>query len=631
MPGPKRIDIGLVKRVATKRGPTSSDQWNDSWGEAQNDLSAISKQWNDKLIPLFSTLPDGTGDLDAFVDGLDGRHLYVDSAAVSNVADNTYYNTIKLRPRTVKEQFGDVYSTISSTRTDLENQIEAVKQEVLQDTSNFFLKDGTLPMTGTLKAVTGSVSNPGLTFSGDEDTGLWRPVSNELALGAGGLERMRLRAAGGSTLIGDFELSSGDLNLVTGDLQMAGVTALNSARALTVTSVETAAFKLTTGVTSGYVLKTDASGNGTWQPDAAGVTDHGALTGLGDDDHTQYANLNGRSGGQTLKGGTAPSEDLTLSSTDSGSKGNIFFGSSTYDEANNRLGLATTSPLRALDVVGAAAIKSAASNGTKIQFDIGGSSVNIKSDIEGSGSPLPLRVLTSGVERLEVGVQGLQVLSGDVIIDGGELFADGDIRTTSGALEINGTVRIENDGDANLADIDADTITVDTFTMPTGAVAGYHLVTDGGGTASWEPNVPVSGVQGPDASTDFGIVTYSGTTGSVLRNNAVTITEAGRLQADFGVRVAFTAASGTYNAADTDYVIAVNTAASSAQINLPSASSVGAGSIFLIKDSAGNASTNNITVSGVGGETFDGAATDLVDTDYGVAVYTSDGTNYLIM
>lgn len=50
--------------------------------------------------------------------------------------------------------------------------------------------------------------------------------------------------------------------------------------------------------------------------DAAGggQLDHGlALTGLLDDDHTQYARLGGRSGGQSLIGGTASGNTLTMS------------------------------------------------------------------------------------------------------------------------------------------------------------------------------------------------------------------------------------------------------------------------------------------------------------------------------
>lgn len=51
--------------------------------------------------------------------------------------------------------------------------------------------------------------------------------------------------------------------------------------------------------------------------------DHGSISGLADDDHTQYALLAGRAGGQTLTGGTAASENLTLESTAHATKGSI--------------------------------------------------------------------------------------------------------------------------------------------------------------------------------------------------------------------------------------------------------------------------------------------------------------------
>jgi hypothetical protein len=62
----------------------------------------------------------------------------------------------------------------------------------------------------------------------------------------------------------------------------------------------------------------------------------------------------GASGGQSAIGGTASGENLTLSSTTNGTKGKIIFGTSAYDEANNRLGIGTTTPhsLSKLDVNG---------------------------------------------------------------------------------------------------------------------------------------------------------------------------------------------------------------------------------------------------------------------------------------
>lgn len=64
--------------------------------------------------------------------------------------------------------------------------------------------------------------------------------------------------------------------------------------------------------------------------------------------------ITGKSGGQTVVGGTASGDDLTISSTTNGTKGNINFGNSTYNEVTNNLGLGTSSPYSGfkLDVYG---------------------------------------------------------------------------------------------------------------------------------------------------------------------------------------------------------------------------------------------------------------------------------------
>ena len=70
-----------------------------------------------------------------------------------------------------------------------------------------------------------------------------------------------------------------------------------------------------------------------------GVTDHGELTGLLDDDHTQYALLTGRSGGQSLYGGTGAGEVLIFSSTINSTKGKIVMDDGTQTQlrlAGNR-------------------------------------------------------------------------------------------------------------------------------------------------------------------------------------------------------------------------------------------------------------------------------------------------------
>ncbi|MGW3153995.1 hypothetical protein [Streptomyces sp. NPDC001089] len=54
----------------------------------------------------------------------------------------------------------------------------------------------------------------------------------------------------------------------------------------------------------------------------------------------------------TAQGSTASGGTLTLRSTANATKGKILFGTSAYDEANNRLGVGTASPAQPLDVVG---------------------------------------------------------------------------------------------------------------------------------------------------------------------------------------------------------------------------------------------------------------------------------------
>jgi microcystin-dependent protein len=74
--------------------------------------------------------------------------------------------------------------------------------------------------------------------------------------------------------------------------------------------------------TTGLFYKDDG-GTETGPLGAGGVTDHGGLTGLTDDDHSIYALLAGRAGGQVFKGGDASGNNLDLWSTNHATKGKI--------------------------------------------------------------------------------------------------------------------------------------------------------------------------------------------------------------------------------------------------------------------------------------------------------------------
>ena len=100
----------------------------------------------------------------------------------------------------------------------------------------------------------------------------------------------------------------------------------------------------------------------------------------------QYALLAGRSGGQTLAGGTAPGNNLALLSTSNATKGKITLGTdSAYDEANARLGIGTQSPSNTLSLGGGSSQTiSVESNAA----GLAGSSLAIQAGGSGSGTDL---------------------------------------------------------------------------------------------------------------------------------------------------------------------------------------------------------------------------------------------------
>lgn len=97
---------------------------------------------------------------------------------------------------------------------------------------------------------------------------------------------------------------------------------------------------ITISVGSGTVTQINAGTGITLSPSP--ITTTGSVT----------ANLStGKAGGQSCIGGTAASENLTLSSTAHATKGKILLGTSAYDEVNNRLGINQATPTSRLHIV----------------------------------------------------------------------------------------------------------------------------------------------------------------------------------------------------------------------------------------------------------------------------------------
>ncbi len=123
----KRFAFSFMKRNAPRRGPTSSDAWNDSFDEVANDLASVQAEWNNNLLPVFEGLPDGTVDVnvDAWANGIDGNNLFVDSTLTNSSAVLTYFDVGLNRPVTIKEAIDDVYDRIVAEVATLTTSISA--------------------------------------------------------------------------------------------------------------------------------------------------------------------------------------------------------------------------------------------------------------------------------------------------------------------------------------------------------------------------------------------------------------------------------------------------------------------------------------------------------------------------
>jgi hypothetical protein len=136
------------------------------------------------------------------------------------------------------------------------------------------------------------------------------------------------------------------------DSTLTALSVYNTNGIVTQTAADTFTGRTITGSASLQVANGDGvAGNPTLTVLPAGV-DHNSLSNLATGDvHSQYTLSVGRSGGQTINGGTAASENLNLSSTSNVTKGLVIIGSNAIDQANNRLGIGTAAPQTTVDIL----------------------------------------------------------------------------------------------------------------------------------------------------------------------------------------------------------------------------------------------------------------------------------------
>lgn len=86
----------------------------------------------------------------------------------------------------------------------------------------------------------------------------------------------------------------------------------------------------------------------------------------------------------------------------------------------------------------------------------------------------------------------------------------------------------------------------------------------------------------------------------------------------------------TYEMNGAEYVIAVNSTDSEISVLLPDSSMV-KNKQYVIKDSAGNASANNITIECIDDQKIDGSQVFKISGDYNAITLYSNGTNWFIV
>lgn len=142
-------------------------------------------------------------------------------------------------------------------------------------------------------------------------------------------------------LTGNFDLVTDTSGLQPLDADLTALAAANNSGVLAATTASflTADETKLDGIEAGAEVNNISDANATDLTDGGATTlhkhDHGNMDGLTDDDHSQYALLAGRAGGQTIIGGTGAGDDLTLDSTSNATGGDIIFAANNNISARN--------------------------------------------------------------------------------------------------------------------------------------------------------------------------------------------------------------------------------------------------------------------------------------------------------
>ncbi len=189
----------------------------------------------------------------------------------------------------------------------------------------------------------------------------------------------------------------------------------------------TTQIRLPAGV-DGTVLVADSSSlyGIKWDTISSGISSHGDLSGLLNDDHTQYALLAGRTGGQILTGGTTSGNNLVLRSTSNITKGSIIIDETTASTSNTvgalRVsgGIGISNTTDAISSTNGGTITTAGGVGIAKKLFVGNDvSLATVSGTTTIGSSTPISISSAGILTVANTTASTSTTTGSVIISGG--------------------------------------------------------------------------------------------------------------------------------------------------------------------------------------------------------------------
>lgn len=322
-----------------------------------------------------------------------------------------------------------------------------------------------------------------------------------------------------------------------------------------------------------------------------GVTDHGALTGLADDDHNGYLWLNGRSGGQVLYGGTSSADSLTIYPTQASGAATIYThifnppSGTGYNVVSISASTATTA-------IGGVRMGGGSAGGYPASFGPNGglSAYDLSSYSVGQGIVASFRC-----RRSNSGGGGT-----------GPFFTVGLVNTVTSA--VSAIVEAYNTGLVILGGGTLRTFPGQSSGQPSNTIRNFDSINVGANAAAISLAIDKYGSQTGDLTQ-----WRDGTTSSAV---LASMSTAGVLTAK-SVVPSYTTATADPTLTPAHHVVDIT--ANTFTIALPAAATAGAGKIYIFKNSGAGV----VTLDGSGTETIDGAATlDLNSTDSATLVCT---------